>query len=353
MRIGNTTSMVKRTISVVNIEHRRTSVLKQRMFHRATSFPIMHEEAQQCMERFNDAPKKTTLIIKKGNEKATLAQISVVNKLFVSTENFLDEEDNIAVQKDVSSDCQCYQIAQDDNGTRKWVESTSRTPSMLLHPLCPEEQTWLTRPDLSGRKAVTSPQRWESQNDRGHSSNVYPNSTISINHHLSNRYRYAILKLRIYNNRTGRKNHLNVPTRSRLERVQGEIISNMNEVQGNGQEVFYVLLLCRSIFFPRLLLNSCSFCIFCYHWLIYSPSDICAALLIFKIPYYSATIRFCPTLTIKSTGTIAHNMEQGIEKRCRAHEPSVWWHVALFLPFFLVTIKNSLLNPSLEYTNTR
>lgn len=104
---------------MVNIEHRRTSVLKQRMFHRATSFPIMHEEAQQCMERFNDAPKKTTLIIKKGNEKATLAQISVVNKLFVSTENFLDEEDNIAVQKDVSSDCQCYQIAQDDNGTRK------------------------------------------------------------------------------------------------------------------------------------------------------------------------------------------------------------------------------------------
>lgn len=63
--------------------------------------------------------KKTTLIIKKGNEKATLAQISVVNKLFVSTENFLDEEDNIAVQKDVSSDYQCYQIAQNDNGTRK------------------------------------------------------------------------------------------------------------------------------------------------------------------------------------------------------------------------------------------
>lgn len=53
------------------------------------------------------------------------------------------------------------------------------------------------------------------------------------------------------------------------------------------------------------------------------PSDICAALLIFQIPYYSVTIRFFQIYTIKSTATIAHDMEQGVKKRCQAHEPSV------------------------------
>lgn len=66
------------------------------------------KKLEQCMERFEAVPKKTTLIIKKGNEKATFAQISVVNKPFVSTENILDE-DNTTVQKDVSNGCQCYQ----------------------------------------------------------------------------------------------------------------------------------------------------------------------------------------------------------------------------------------------------
>lgn len=53
------------------------------------------------------------------------------------------------------------------------------------------------------------------------------------------------------------------------------------------------------------------------------PSDIGAAFLIFKIPYYSVTIRFFPTYTIKSTATIAHDMEQEVKKRCQAHEPSI------------------------------
>lgn len=53
------------------------------------------------------------------------------------------------------------------------------------------------------------------------------------------------------------------------------------------------------------------------------PSDICAALLIFQIPYYSVIIRFFQTYTIESTATIAHDMEQGVKKSCQAHEPSV------------------------------